>query len=157
LSHPNYSPFAFLDKKISRLESKSSIQEDILSNQTDLKGWLDIWLNLEDRIYTLTKTQTMIVERRSAGLTAQQSSPSVKFLVISSMNSSQEKKYQICLSIHNKGRSKVRLSDAQGKLLMEEQNPRASAFIIRDLSAGTYYFEVNDGFYYQVKELRISA
>ncbi len=58
--------------------------------------------------------------------------------------------------------SVIRVTDAQGVLLMEsDQDETAASFAmeytVEDMQAGIYYFEVNDGFYYQVKEVRVPA
>ncbi|GAB4410128.1 MAG: hypothetical protein OHK0039_14300 [Bacteroidia bacterium] len=56
--------------------------------------------------------------------------------------------------------SVIRLTDEWGQLLLREtyegddQSGRL-VFTVRNLRAGKYFFEVDDGFYYQVKEIYI--
>lgn len=56
------------------------------------------------------------------------------------------------------GQTLVRLTDKQGRLYLEETYDSAATqarllITVRDLEEGTYYFEVNDGFYHQIKEV----
>lgn len=56
--------------------------------------------------------------------------------------------------------STVRMVDDTGNLLMQEEHrfdtsPGRLVYTVRNLEAGVYYFEISDGFYLQVKELRI--
>ncbi|RMG57780.1 MAG: hypothetical protein D6722_24415 [Bacteroidetes bacterium] len=56
----------------------------------------------------------------------------------------------------------IRLSQADGPLLLEEayspvRHPARLQITLRDLAAGTYFFELSDGFFHQVKEVRIAA
>lgn len=56
--------------------------------------------------------------------------------------------------------STIRLVDETGKLIIQEAHrfdPSSDRliFTVKNLKAGTYFFEVNDGFFYQIKELHI--
>lgn len=56
--------------------------------------------------------------------------------------------------------STVRMVDESGRLLIQEEHhfdtdPGRLVYTVRNLDAGTYFFEISDGFFYQVKELRI--
>lgn len=55
----------------------------------------------------------------------------------------------------------IRVTDAEGQLLLESENSTQSLdcleFLVENLEAGIYFFEVNDGFYYQVKEVHVPA
>ena len=58
--------------------------------------------------------------------------------------------------------STIRVTDSHGHTLMESDQPAEDSqacleYTIKDLKTGIYYFEVSDGFYYQVKEVRFSA
>ncbi|MEM9986878.1 MAG: hypothetical protein AAF804_17425, partial [Bacteroidota bacterium] len=52
----------------------------------------------------------------------------------------------------------IKVVDSQGTVMFQERQrikdlgPKLT-FSLRNLASGTYYFEVNDGFYYQIKEL----
>jgi uncharacterized protein YxjI len=58
--------------------------------------------------------------------------------------------------------SVVRVTDSRGKTLMETDQSRSESlscleYTVEDIKAGIYFFEVSDGFYYQVKEVRVPA
>ncbi|TAE48612.1 MAG: hypothetical protein EAZ89_15095 [Bacteroidetes bacterium] len=74
--------------------------------------------------------------------------------------SCEEEELHVELTSFQPESSVIRLVDNNGRLLLQEdQDPDADAdqviFTIRNIGAGTYFFEVSDGFYYQVKEVRI--
>ncbi|MEO0470483.1 MAG: hypothetical protein AAF206_12735 [Bacteroidota bacterium] len=53
----------------------------------------------------------------------------------------------------------IRVVDEEGTLLLQEQEFNGESnrleITMEDLDAGTYYFEVQDSFFHQVKEVRI--
>lgn len=55
--------------------------------------------------------------------------------------------------------STIRVMDETGNVLLHEDQDMEDSgrveFTVNNLDAGTYYFEVSDGFYYQVKEIRV--
>ena len=55
--------------------------------------------------------------------------------------------------------STIRVMDETGNVLLHEDQDMEDSgrveFTVNNLNAGTYYFEVSDGFYYQVKEVRV--
>ena len=58
--------------------------------------------------------------------------------------------------------SVIRLSDNEGTVILHDhqefdENGNRLEITVSDLDEGTYYFEVNDGFFHQVKEIRISS
>lgn len=57
------------------------------------------------------------------------------------------------------GPTTIRLTDKWGHLLLEEAYEPAQSrclITVHDLEDGTYFFEVNDGFFHQIKEVHIS-
>ncbi|MCI4668414.1 MAG: T9SS type A sorting domain-containing protein [Bacteroidia bacterium] len=99
----------------------------------------------------------MIVEKQTTASLVHSPNPTVKFLIIPSSSSPKEKCYQVNLAIYRKDSTQIRLTDSSGKMLLLEESLSNQTYVIRDLAKGTYFFEVNDGFYCQIKELRISA
>jgi hypothetical protein len=64
------------------------------------------------------------------------------------------------LSPAQAGELTVRLMTSQGQTLLEEEqwlDPDQEQLIVTvyDLPVGTYFFEVTNGFFHQIKELRI--
>ncbi|MEZ4825012.1 MAG: T9SS type A sorting domain-containing protein [Bacteroidia bacterium] len=53
----------------------------------------------------------------------------------------------------------IRVMDETGNVLLQEQKePEHTGrleYTVSNLNSGTYFFEVSDGFYYQVKEVRV--
>ncbi|MDX2286375.1 MAG: T9SS type A sorting domain-containing protein [Bacteroidia bacterium] len=53
----------------------------------------------------------------------------------------------------------IRVTDASGRLFHEQDPPLRGSCTeeieVSGLDEGTYYFEVTDGFYYQIKEVRL--
>lgn len=101
------------------------------------------------------KHPQMIVERQTTASISHSPSPMVKFLIVPSGYSSKERCYQVNLALYKTTNCSIRLSDSGGALLMEETELKNQTYIIRNLGVGTYFFEVTDGFYCQIKELRI--
>lgn len=88
-------------------------------------------------------------------------SSSIGFVIHPAGGCAQEEMY-LELSAVAPRQAQVRLTDAQGALLMQEEEHFAPGqeriiYRIQNLCAGTYYFEVTDGFYYQVKEIEVKA
>jgi len=84
---------------------------------------------------------------------------SIGFLINTSADSDEEGMY-LELAALARREAVVRLTDQKGKLLLQEREnlngaPRQLVYRINNLRAGVYYFEITDGFYYQVKEIEI--
>ena len=61
---------------------------------------------------------------------------------------------------HDPEESVIRMIDETGNLILQEDGGFGDEsdrleFTVNNLEAGTYFFEVNDGFFCQVKEVRI--
>ncbi|MEO1448551.1 MAG: hypothetical protein AAFV07_03435 [Bacteroidota bacterium] len=90
-------------------------------------------------------------------ITALPGPPTIGFVLISPAQEPLQVELQSFDPIH----AAVRLTDSQGTILMEdsceEEEPgRRMTFAVRHLEPGTYFCEVDDGFYHQVKEIHIS-
>ncbi|WNJ17717.1 hypothetical protein [Pontibacter sp. G13] len=102
----------------------------------------------------------ILVEKKSISPAFDQDTGSIGFEIFP--KKSVKRAYKLELSSYRPKDSVVRLLDASGKMLLNE---RPSAFnethhflyIVRNLDAGTYFVEISDGFYYQIKEVRIPA
>lgn len=56
----------------------------------------------------------------------------------------------------------IRVLDSRGTLLLESDSKQpigdaSLEYTVQDVQAGIYYFEVSDGFFYQIKEVRVPA
>ncbi|MDX2247300.1 MAG: hypothetical protein SF052_11010 [Bacteroidia bacterium] len=82
---------------------------------------------------------------------------SVGFIVNPDGDSSE--RLRVELSPFDQDESVIRLMDETGNILLQEQQEPAQhgrlEFTVSNLDSGTYFFEVSDGFFYQVKEVRI--
>ncbi|MEL6849865.1 MAG: hypothetical protein AAFP92_15190 [Bacteroidota bacterium] len=68
--------------------------------------------------------------------------------------------FRVEMVSHEAQHSEIRMVDAKGSLILHEKSAFSEAidrleYTIRNLVAGTYFFEVYDGFFHQVKEVRI--
>ncbi|MEO0896484.1 MAG: hypothetical protein AAFY71_08815 [Bacteroidota bacterium] len=99
----------------------------------------------------------MTVEKREYANISSINGQSVRFLVYPSQKTQSNQHYQVDLALFNGKSSRIILSDGNGRLLLEDVEAPQQTYVIKNLSAGTYFFEINDGFFYQIKELRISA
>ncbi|MEL6632903.1 MAG: T9SS type A sorting domain-containing protein [Bacteroidota bacterium] len=81
----------------------------------------------------------------------------VRFTVYPHQESAHQGRLFIELLPYKLETSEITLSDSKGKLILQHQPQEGANFIVRNLKAGTYFFEINDGFFHQVKELRIPA
>ena len=84
--------------------------------------------------------------------------PSVGFIV--NPDDQHPDGHRIELVTHDVEESIIRMIDETGNTILheeegfdEEQN--RVEFTVKNLEAGTYFFEMSDGFFYQVKEVRI--
>jgi hypothetical protein len=71
-----------------------------------------------------------------------------------------QEEVRVELSLVQAGNLTLRLIDSQGHRLMEQTewlDPEQEQLIVtvHDLPVGTYFFEVTNGFFHQIKELRI--
>ena len=84
--------------------------------------------------------------------------PSVGFIV--NPDEDHPEGVRIELISHDPQESTIRMLDEWGRTLMQESEGFGNEknrleFTVRNLEAGTYFFEMSDGFFYQVKEVRI--
>lgn len=75
--------------------------------------------------------------------------------------SSQQSEIYVELSTASARKATVRLVDEEGNTLMLahecfEPGQSRLSYTIRNIEPGTYFFEVTDGFFYQIKELQVS-
>ena len=73
-----------------------------------------------------------------------------------------EEVYRVELSPFLLEETIIRVLDSCGKLLLESDSNQpigesSLEYTVQDVKAGIYYFEVSDGFYYQIKEVRVPA
>ena len=85
---------------------------------------------------------------------------SVGFIV--SSKDEEKEAVRVELSPFATDESEIRLSDQEGTVILHDHQEFDEAgnrleIRVSDLDAGTYFFEVNDGFFHQVKEIHISA
>jgi hypothetical protein len=71
-----------------------------------------------------------------------------------------KEEYRVELTPFRPEQTTVRLLDAGGSLLLEEEQPfgeeaKPVVYTVHNLEAGAYYCEITDGFYCQVKEVRL--
>lgn len=73
-----------------------------------------------------------------------------------------EEVYRVELSPFLLEDTTIRVLDSRGKLLLESDSNQpigetSLEYTVQDVKAGIYYFEVSDGFFYQIKEVRVPA
>lgn len=73
-----------------------------------------------------------------------------------------EEVYRVELSPFQLEETIIRVLDSGGKLILESDSNQPMGqtsleYTVQDVKAGIYYFEVSDGFYYQIKEVRVPA
>jgi hypothetical protein len=86
---------------------------------------------------------------------------SIGFFIYPEGGSRQNEIY-VELSTASARKATVRLVDDRGSVLMQEQErfePDQSrlTYTIKHILPGTYFFEVTDGFFHQIKELQVPA
>ncbi|MEL6593255.1 MAG: hypothetical protein AAFP02_08215 [Bacteroidota bacterium] len=72
-----------------------------------------------------------------------------------------EEIYRVELAPFQMAQTIIRVLNSTGELILESQSieelQASLEYTVQDVQAGIYYFEVNDGFYYQIKEVRVPA
>ncbi|MEM6347573.1 MAG: hypothetical protein AAF927_27040 [Bacteroidota bacterium] len=73
-----------------------------------------------------------------------------------------EEVFRVELSPFQINETTIRVLDSCGQLILESDSQQeigeaSLEYTVQDVKAGIYYFEVNDGFYYQIKEVRVPA
>lgn len=100
------------------------------------------------------------VEKKILARPATPDSRSSVGFIVSSRNDKED--LRIELSPFTSEESTIRLSDNEGTVILDDyqefdESGNRLEITVSDLDEGTYYFEINDGFFHQVKEIRISS
>jgi hypothetical protein len=122
---------------------------------------------LQDRMVETLKhafSMMVLVEKLQRSLSqgmAHDYRSSIGFVISPATGCAQDEIYLELYAVEPR-QAMVSLTDQTGNLLLREEqtflpDQERLVYRIQNLAAGTYYFEVSDGFYYQVKEVQIQA